>query len=105
MTDEQLEDILAKRKLEREQQLLQQAAHVDTIQAKETSLEAVGPLLSLKVKIEGLEVDAMVDTSSRSTVISRFNAAQDWKTFEIARKRFPKTKQTSFTFVWKRWLR
>ena len=67
MTDEQLEDILAKRKLEREQELLSEAAHIHT---EEGSSRAVGPLLCLKVKIEGVEVDAMVDTGSQSTVIS-----------------------------------
>ena len=54
----------------RERATIQQAAHVDMIQAKETSLGAVGPLLSLKVKIEGVDVDAMVNTDSQSTLIS-----------------------------------
>ena len=70
MTDEQLEDILAKRKLEREQELLQAAVQVDVVHDKESLSGAVGPVMSLKVKIEGVEVDAMVDTGSQSTVIS-----------------------------------
>ena len=70
MTDEQLEDILAKQRLEREQELLRDMAQVDVVHAKEGSSGAVGPLLSLKVKIEGVEVDAMIDTDSQSTVIS-----------------------------------
>ena len=71
MTDEQLEDILAKQRLEREQELLRDMAQVDVVHAKEGSSGAVGPLLSLKVKIEGVEVDIMIDTGSQSTVISR----------------------------------
>ena len=43
---------------------------MDMVHAKEDSSGAVGPLLSLKIKIEGVEVDAMVDTGSQSTVIS-----------------------------------
>ena len=90
MTDEQLEDSLAKQKLDIKQLLLQQAAHVDTIQAKETSLGAVGPLLSLKVKIEGLEVDAMVDAGSQSTVTSRSMLHKIGKHLRLQGKDFPK---------------
>ena len=42
--DELLEDILAKQKLERGQELLQEAAHMDMFLAKEGSLGAVGYL-------------------------------------------------------------
>ena len=49
LTDEQLEDILAKQKLEREQELLSEAAHMDMIHTEEGSSRAVGPLLCLKV--------------------------------------------------------
>ena len=90
MTDEQLEDILAKRKLEREQELLKEAAHVDMVHAKEGSSGAVGPLLSLKVKIEGVEVDAMVDTGSQSTVISRSMLHKIGKHLRMQGKNFPK---------------
>ena len=71
MTDEQLEDMLAKWRLEREQELLRDMAQVDVVHAKEGSSGTVGPLLSLRVKIKGVEVDAMIDTGSQSTVISR----------------------------------
>ena len=50
LADEQLEDIPAKRKLEREQELLLEAAHVDMLHAKEGSSGAVGCFLCLKVK-------------------------------------------------------
>ena len=42
LTDEQLEDILAKQKLEREQELLSEAAHMDMIHDEEGSSGAVG---------------------------------------------------------------
>ena len=70
MTDEQFEDILAKRRLEREQESLRDMAQVDVVHTKEGSSGALGPLLSLKVKIEGVEVDVMIDIGSQSTAIS-----------------------------------
>ena len=71
LSDKQLEDILAKRRLEKERELMKDAVHVDTVFAEESSLGAVGPILSLNVKIEGVSINAMVDTGSQSTVISR----------------------------------
>ena len=74
MTDEQLDDILEK---------------ADMVHAKEGALGAVGPLLSLKVKIEG-EVDAVVDTGSQSTVISRSMLHKIGKHLKSQSKDYPK---------------
>ena len=89
MTDEQLEDILSKRKLEREQELLKEVAQVDVVRAEEGSSGAVGPILSLKIKIEGVDVDAMVDTGSQSTVISRSMLHRIGKHLRSQGKEFP----------------
>ena len=89
MTDEQLEDILSKRKLEREQELLKEVAQVDVVRAEEGSSGAVGPILSLKIKIEGVDVDAMVDTGSQSTVISRSMLHRIGKHPRSQGKKFP----------------
>ena len=71
-TEEQLEQLLAKRRLARETELLQQAstttsAEVDTVTA-DSSTGAVGPTLGLQ--IEGVQVSALVDTGSQATIIS-----------------------------------
>ena len=72
-TEEQLEEMLAKVRLEKEASLLQkQSAKVDTISAETCAItDAVGPTLYVDVAIEGVPVQAMVDTGSQSTIISR----------------------------------
>ena len=74
MTDEQLEEIIlywqSRRWRENKSYCMRDVAQVDVADAKEGSSGAVGPLLSLKVKTEGVEVDAMIDTGLQSTVIS-----------------------------------
>ena len=67
MTDAELENELARRKLGKEQQLLEEP--------QESSIKvvtgAVGPTLLLDVCIEGVPVSAVVDTGAQSTIISR----------------------------------
>ena len=46
MSDEQLEDILAKCRLEREQDMLKESAQVNAILAKEKTLGAAGPCIT-----------------------------------------------------------
>ena len=71
LTEQQLEQMLAKLRLDKEKSLLQkESAKVDTISA-EGSTEAVGPTLYLDLFIEGVPVEAMVDSGSQSTIISR----------------------------------
>ena len=90
MSDEQLEEMLTKRRLEREQELLKAAAHVDVVQAKDCLSRAVGPILSLKAKIEGVEVDTMVDTGSQWTIISRSMLHKIGKHLKEQGKYFPR---------------
>ena len=68
-TDEQLESVLAERRLKREQALLDGSA-TNTVQAERNGTPAVGPNLFLDVSIEGLPVTAMVDTGAQSMIIS-----------------------------------
>ena len=70
MTDQQLEQELANRRLTREQSLLTnpEPGNVGTVNAVEG---AVGPTLMIKLSVEGLQVAAVVDTASNSTIISR----------------------------------
>ena len=67
MTDQQLEQELADRRLSKEQSLLNtpQPSRVNTIEG------AVGPTLMLELSVEGLQVAAVVDTASNSSIISR----------------------------------
>ena len=76
LTEAQLEELLAKRRLERESQLLQQTStlggiEVDTVTAGDSLSSAVGPTLLLALQVEGVQVSALVDTGSQSTIISR----------------------------------
>ena len=68
MSDTQLEQELADRKLAKEQQLLSEPNKVGSVNVVEG---AVGPTLMLELSVEGLQVTAVVDTASNSTIISR----------------------------------
>ena len=54
-----------------EGRIAQNESQCDTIFTKEQTSDAVGPTLMLELQIEGVTVEAMVDTGSQSTVISR----------------------------------
>ena len=72
---EHLVQMLSHCRLEKEEALLPAQLHsmcdAVTAQTETDTSEAVGPTLQLNVHIEGLPVDAMVDTGSQSTIISR----------------------------------
>ena len=70
---EQLEQILAKNRLQAEKKLLKgEAANVNALKGKNISTStAVGPVLHLDIEIEGVPVKAVVDSGAQSTVISR----------------------------------
>ena len=70
LTEEQLEQMLADRRLLREQSLLHGSA-TNTVFAEDDDLPAVGPILLLDVSIEGVLIKATVDTGAQSTIISR----------------------------------
>ena len=70
LTEEQLEQMLADRRLRREQSLFGDNA-INTIRAEDNGVPAVGPTLLLDVSIEGLPVKATIDTGAQSTIISR----------------------------------
>ncbi len=71
-TEEELESMLTKRRLEREKQMLEEkSSKISNITAVDGVGPAVGPTLYLEVLIDGVHVDAMVDTGSQSTIISR----------------------------------
>ena len=64
--------MLSECRLKREEALLaQNGSQCDTISTKEQTSNAVGPTLMLQLQIEGVPVEAMVDTGSQSTVVSR----------------------------------
>ena len=67
-SDSQLEQELANRKLTREEQILADSSSVSTVNVIQG---AVGPTLMLELSMEGLQVAAVVDTVSNSTIISR----------------------------------
>ena len=67
VTDEELKQELAKRKLLKQQQLLDE--HQESTVRLVTG--AVGPTLRLDVCIEGLPVSAVADTGAQSSITSR----------------------------------
>ena len=72
LSEQQLEKLLADKRLQREQSLLE-AGH-STANAVNASCEhagAVGSLLGVEVSIEGVSIAAMLDTGAQSTIISR----------------------------------
>ena len=73
LTEEQLQTLLNQRRLTKEKQLLMETqSSVDTITAKPTQVgDAVGSTMYLDLDIEGVKVEAMVDTGAQSTIISR----------------------------------
>ena len=76
LTEKQLEELLAERRLQRENELLQQAsattsAEVDAITADDCAVGTVGLSLYLDLMIEGVRVSALVDTGSQATIIAR----------------------------------
>ena len=71
LTETQLEQLLAKRRRDREQSLLTPNSQTNTVRASGVHAEAVASLLELDVCIEGLPIKAMVDTGAQSTIISR----------------------------------
>ena len=74
VTDEQIEQVLARRKLQRDQQILNDAStnsSTGVVQTEAQQCCAVGPTLYVDVLIEGVLVHAMVDTGAQSTIIAR----------------------------------
>ena len=73
LTEEQLETLLNQRRLAKEKQLLMETqSSVDTVTAKQTKVRnAVGPTMYIDLEIEGVKVEATVDTGAQSTIISR----------------------------------
>ena len=73
LTEDELEKLLAERRLAHEQTLLASAdsSHTNTVQASRNCAQAVGSTLMLDISIDGVSVTAMVDTGAQSTIISR----------------------------------
>ena len=67
VTDAELESEIARRKLDREEQLLE----TSTESSIKVVTGAVGPTLLLEVSVGGVPVSAVVDTGAQSTIISR----------------------------------
>ena len=100
LTEQQFEELLAKRCLERESELLQQTSaasgsQVDTITTDDSLSSAVGPTLVLPVQIEGVQVSALVDTGSQSTIISRQVLHEIGKRLHSQGKPLPKLEKPS----------
>ena len=72
LTEEQLEDLLSQRRLQREQALLSDSTSTaSSVTASEKDSRAVGPTVYIDLLINGEPVRAMVDTGAQSTIISR----------------------------------
>ena len=75
LTTQQLEDLLAERRVQEESALLEStSADVNVVVAMVGTTKevmAIGPTMHLPVTVEGVSVDGVVDTASKSTTISR----------------------------------
>ena len=91
LTEEQLEKLLNQRRLSKEKDLLTQStvSSVNTITAKPMVGDAVGPTLYCDLKIEGVATEAMVDTGSQSTIISRALLHRIAKNLEAQQRPLP----------------
>ena len=70
LTEDELEQLLVQKRLTKEGALLPSSNN--TINAtSEGTAGAVGPLLEVEIKIEGVPVKALLDTGAQSTIISR----------------------------------
>ena len=74
LTTQQLEDLLAERRVQEESVLLESTSAgvnvvVATVEAAKEVM-AVGPTMHLPITVEGVSVDGVVDTASQSTIIS-----------------------------------
>ena len=66
LSDEQLEEELAKRRLGKEREMLDTTGSVQVVTGK-----AISPTMVVDVEIEVVLVSAVVDTGSQSTIVSR----------------------------------
>lgn len=71
LTESQLEQLLADRRLSRERRELLSSSHNNMVTSSQFQAGAVGSLVHVDVCIESLPVTAMVDTGAQSTIISR----------------------------------
>lgn len=72
LSEEQLEQLLAAKKLEREKSLLEVSNSSNNVVNADCSCAgAVGSLLEVELSIEGVPIIAMLDTGAQSTIISR----------------------------------
>ena len=87
---EALEKALAERKVATEQLQLERGGNVDTITVSSNAADVKGPLLRVRVEIEGLPIQAVVDTGAQCTVISRVLLRQLGKHMRDQGKELPK---------------
>lgn len=71
LTTQQLEQLLAKRRLEEAQSTLTNRVQVEAIMTEVGTPGAVGPILYLEVTVEGQPVTTVADLGSQATIISR----------------------------------
>ena len=71
LTTQQLEQLLANRRLEEERSTLANRVQVEAITTEVGTPGAVGPILYLEVTVEGQPVTAVADSGSQATIISR----------------------------------
>ena len=75
LTTQQLEDLLAERRVQEESALLEStSADVNVVVAMVGTTKevlAIGPTMHLPVTVEGVSIEGVVDTASQSTIISR----------------------------------
>ena len=72
LSEAELQELLARCRLRRERQLIEDdSVKTRVVTASDGQAGVVGPTLLLDLQIEGVPVEALVDTGSQSTIISR----------------------------------
>ena len=89
-SEEQLENLLAQRRLEHEQSLLtEDCSSTNSVTASEKSYQTVGSTVYIDLLMDGEPVRAMVDMSAQSTIISRSTLHVIGQRAKVARRPLP----------------
>lgn len=105
LSEQQLEQLLAEKRLQHEQTLLEsEHSTTNAVNASCGHAGAVGSLLGVEVSIEGVSIAAMLDTGAQSTIISRSTLHDIDRHLRGVGKKLPPLEVITYsTTFWERW--